>query len=164
MSLARTHRLIIWSISWCSQESQHTSGTEHGGTSALGCCFCRHKHFSVWNIYLLIYCLIPTYWIPRLCFPGFLPLSGNPVVFYTAGPWLGSQAGLSVPMHLQHFFRVKYLTGPSIDVSPYGVLPWNAFPIFSFTLVVSHVSLACLHYRVTLRLMEDTGGKIKYQF
>lgn len=87
---------------------------------------------------------MPTYCIPRLCFPGFLPLSGNRVVIYTAGPLPGSQAGLSLPMQLQHFFRVKYLTGPTIDVNPYGVLLWNAFPIFSFTLVVSHVSFACL--------------------
>lgn len=145
VSLARRHRLVcLVHTSVLPGISLHTSGTEHRGSSALGYCFCRHRHFSAWNIYLLIYCLMPTYWIPRLCFPGFLPLSGNPVVIYTAGPWPGSQAGLSVPMQLQHFFRVKYLTGRSIDVNPYGVLLWNAFPVFSFTLVVSHVSFACL--------------------
>lgn len=41
-------------------------------------------------------------------------------------------------------FRVKYLMGQSIDVNPFGVLLWNAYPIFSITLVVSRVSFACL--------------------
>lgn len=91
-TLHLVHILVLAGI------SLYPSGTEHRGSSALGYCFCRHKNFSVWNIYLLIYCLMPTYGIPRLWFPDFLSLSGNPVVIYAAGPWPGSRAGLSVPM------------------------------------------------------------------
>lgn len=44
---------VSWSMSRCSQESRCTkypSGTDHRGSSAPDYCFCRHKHFSFWNI------------------------------------------------------------------------------------------------------------------
>lgn len=54
-------------------------------------------------------------------------------------------------MQLQRFFTVKYLMGLSIDVNPYGVLFWNAFAIFSFTLAISHVSFTCLTLQNTVK-------------